>query len=104
MDTTLPSANQKLSQTIGLAVVAIGASVLIGWIADIAVLKRLSPTFVAMSPLTALLFIVAGCAIALLRRSPITARILGGILTLLGVLKLLQFAFHGGWGICDFVF
>src|SRR5437867_3893518 len=104
MDTSLLSANQKLSQRTGLAVIAIGASVLVGWIADIAVLKRLSPAFVAMNPLTALLFIVAGCSIVLLRRSPITASILSGILVLAGALKLSQFVFNGPAGVDHLLF
>jgi PAS domain S-box-containing protein len=98
MDTPLPSANYKLSQRTGVAVIVIGAGVLVGWIGDISLLKRISPTFVAMHPLTALLFIVAGFAIVLLRGRPVVASVLSGTLVLAGALRILQFTLKGAAG------
>jgi signal transduction histidine kinase len=55
---------------ISLAVIAVGALVLVGWILDVAALVRISAGFPAMNPLTASCFILIGMAICLLSQGP----------------------------------
>ena len=99
MDTPVASPDQpKLNQPIFLAAIgkivsAVGLLVLAGWFFDIEVLKRLSPNFVAMNPVTAICFVFLGIAFECLRRSEQTVwrRIgmgLAAVVTIVGALKL----------------
>jgi PAS domain S-box-containing protein len=81
--------------------ICVGALVLVGWLLDVEVLKRVVPHFVAMNPVTAVDFILAGTALALsIRRdrSPGLSKIttvLSVIVLLLGLIKLIGIA--AGW-------
>ncbi len=90
------------SQWDGWFLVFGGGTVLLGWILGNESLKRVFPRFVAMNPLTAIGFIIAGVALLLFWQSKkgsslvrIGSRILAGILILFGALKLSEYCF--GW-------
>ena len=90
------------SQWDGWLLVFGGGTVLLGWILGNESLKRVFPRFVAMNPLTAIGFIIAGVALLLFWQSKkgsslvrIGSRILAGILILFGALKLSEYCF--GW-------
>jgi PAS domain S-box-containing protein len=66
-----------------------GLLVLIGWAAEVEILKRLRPGFTAMNPLTACAFVLSGTAVLLrLARRPRAAFGTGAAIVLLAVLKL----------------
>src|ERR1017187_7503679 len=82
-----------------LAAVVIGAGVLAGWLFDLEFLKRIAPGLVAMNPVTAAAFILAGASLALFLLSPrgkdqksraliLTARLCALVVTLIGLAKL----------------
>jgi PAS domain S-box-containing protein len=79
-----------------------GGLVFAGWILNNEVLKRLFPGFVAMNPVTALGFIMAGAALLCLwlrgrhgRLEEVFGRILAATLTAIGAVKLSGYLF--GW-------
>jgi signal transduction histidine kinase len=81
-------------------VVLAGALVLVGWALDLQVLKSLSSTWSSMKANEALSFVLAGVALALLRapaggRAQYAGRILAGIVALVGLLTIAEYAF--GW-------
>src|SRR5690349_1047922 len=49
--------------------IIVGSLVLIGWLLDNELLKRVVPSFVAMNPMSATLFVFSGAALALALRS-----------------------------------
>src|SRR5436305_13379098 len=53
----------RLSRRAGVAVIVIGALVLLGWALNIQVFKSLAPNLIAMNPLSAVLFILTGVAL-----------------------------------------
>ncbi|MHA6247225.1 PAS domain-containing protein [Pontibacter sp. CAU 1760] len=55
-----------LTNSISILVVVAGILVLVGWLLDIELLKRVSEDYVAMNPLTAVCFILCGVALWLL--------------------------------------
>ncbi len=86
----------------GITVVAIGAFVLIGWTFKIEILKRVAPGLAATNPVSALLLILAGAALLLVRRKADlmdwrkrTAQLAATIVAAVGGLRLL--AFISGW-------
>jgi PAS domain S-box-containing protein len=86
----------------GITPVAIGALVLAGWFFKIETLKRVIPGLVAMNPVTALLFILSGTALLLVRRKAdlnarrkMIARSAAGFTAAIGALKL--FSLITGW-------
>jgi diguanylate cyclase (GGDEF)-like protein len=76
--------------------IAISSFVLIGWVLDIELFKRLSPDLVAMNPLTAIAFIMLSISLLLMRsgtakqRTLLIAKGCAGIVVLIGVLKLFE--------------
>jgi PAS domain S-box-containing protein len=55
------------ARAVGKLAVAVGLLVLVGWFFDIEILKRVSPGFVAMNPVTAICFVLIGIAFEFLR-------------------------------------
>jgi hypothetical protein len=51
----------------GVITIIVACLVLVGWILSIDVLKRILPGLVAMNPITAIAFILAGVSLLLLR-------------------------------------
>ncbi|MEX0611066.1 MAG: ATP-binding protein [Pirellulales bacterium] len=64
----------KFATACGLFAVLTGCFVLVGWCADIVWLKSVIPGLVAMNPLTATCFMLAGGSLLLLRDPPISRR------------------------------
>ena len=62
-----PESASLLPKMIGFVALAIGAFVLLGWLLNVELLKRLAPGLVAMNPVTALCFML--CGISLLGQS-----------------------------------
>ncbi|MGO8831629.1 MAG: ATP-binding protein [Roseiarcus sp.] len=94
----------------GLAAMAIGAVVLVGWSLDLEPLKRLAPPLVAMNPLTACGFVLSGFALIWLPRIRPASLIAwargvaGGVVGLIGVVKLIDLATGGDSGVDRIVF
>jgi two-component system, sensor histidine kinase and response regulator len=87
----------------------VGCLVLTGWAFDLEIVKRVFPHSVAMNPLTAIGFFLAGLSLALWipeqdRRTQRTAQAIGGLVTLLGLLKLSDLALAHGWSLDDILF
>ena len=97
----LPARLGAFSALAGGVAVLVGSLVLVGWTLDIGVLKRILPNLVAMNPVTAVSFVLAGVSLWLLgpERVGRGAQGLAGGLALLvclvGLSKLVQIAF--GW-------
>src|SRR5258708_35690068 len=101
MTSTAPNANERLAAKLRASppiaagiVIAVACAALVGWTLGIESLKRIFPGLVAMNPVTALLFIVAGSGVALVRHIP-AARACALVPGLAGVLVLLKYLF--GW-------
>jgi two-component system, cell cycle sensor histidine kinase and response regulator CckA len=93
---------KSLSRWDGWLVATGGAVVFLGWCLGSEVLKRLLPGLVAMNPVTALGFIMAGLSLLCFglpknyaRAGANLGRVLAGILAVIGTLKLSQYLF--GW-------
>lgn len=99
-DPKLPVALAILPAVASGAAICVGLVVLIGWLFDLERLKRVLPGFVAMNPMTATLFIIAGTALAMsiLRKPSKVRRMLTRILSLIVVAvaltKLLDVIVH----------
>lgn len=84
-------------RTLGLGIVLIGSAVLIGWALDLETLKRVIPGLVAMNPVTASSFILAGIVLWLLavpdarRGVSLLAQMAGILIASVGLLKLLAY-------------
>src|SRR5258708_7180601 len=78
----------RFSRWVSVAVMLIGGLVLLGWAFNNQFLKSTAPHFIAMNPLTAVLFIVSGAAILIAatpgRKWSNTAVLLCGVVVLLG--------------------
>ncbi len=58
---------KAFSRTSGIVAVFVGCMVLVGWTLDAGALKRILPGLVAMNPITAVGFVLAGISTWLLR-------------------------------------
>jgi PAS domain S-box-containing protein len=84
---------------------ALGALALIGWTFDFQSLTRMSPGFIAMNPMTACALLATAFALILPpRRDIVLVRILAGLVTALGIVKLTQLAWPLPIGIDQFLF
>ncbi len=94
----------------GLAVAAIGAAGLAGWVFDLSVLKSVSADWVSMKANTAVGFVLLGMAIALLgvyphsRRARAAARALAGVAAAIGLLTLGEYVTGDDLGIDELLF
>ena len=64
----VPGLRERLrafSLAAGVAAILVGSLVLVGWMLDIGVFKRILPDLVAMNPLTAVAFVLAGFSLCL---------------------------------------
>lgn len=103
-DRSLPgSAWVKFSRYASLAVMFVGCTVMVGWLADIQALKSVLPGRTAMNPLTALSFSLAGMSLLLQSgqsaRERLAARSLAVLVGLFGVVKLADYALEMDLGI-----
>ena len=103
---SFPSPALSLFLLIRVVVVVVsltGVMVLLGWALDVEIFKRVAPQFVAMNPVTALLFICASISL-LLRSKQLAgtingrlqqvAKVLAMCVTVVGFLKLLGLVFQ----------
>jgi len=94
----------------GLAVAAIGAVVLVGWVFDVGLLKSVLPGFSTTKANTATGLSLAGIALALLARSAVgprgrlVARILAVTVALVGLLTLAEYVTDLNLGIDELLF
>lgn len=107
---TRPQRIGLVSITCGAFVVIVGICVLAGWQFDLPTLKSVLPSAVSMKANTALAFLLAGAALMLLSRSPLSSRraragrLLALLVALIGAVTLLEYL--SGWdlGIDEFLF
>lgn len=88
-------------------VIAVGCLVLLGWAADLPLLTTIFGGSIAMNPLTAVAFIVAGAGLAASLGGEVSrrlARICGGGVAALGVTVLCGYLFRWEAGIDQFLF
>lgn len=84
----------RLCGVAALSATIVGLAVLVGWAAGLELLKRVLPGLVAMNPMTAVLFVLAGLSLWLQRSQATSsgmqhfARLLAGIVILVAILKL----------------
>ncbi|MEO8844081.1 MAG: ATP-binding protein [Kofleriaceae bacterium] len=72
----------------GVVTLAVGVLVLVGWTFDIAVLRNVHPSLPAMKANAALAFVLAGAALAV--RQGWLSRVLSAVVSLIGVLTLVE--------------
>jgi len=98
-----------------LAAVVTGVCVLVGWLFDLESVKRIAPGFVAMNPVAAVAFILAGASLALFLQPPhghgqksrlllFTARLCALAVALIGLAKLLGLLGGGDMGVDQWLF
>ncbi|GAA4001677.1 hypothetical protein GCM10022631_10300 [Deinococcus rubellus] len=85
----------QLTQAASWFAMLMGVLVLLGWQFDLELLKRVHPSFVAMNPVTAVCFLLAGLSLWLSRRTDsephrVWARVLAAVVFSVGLLKLTQ--------------
>lgn len=85
----------RLSRWASCGLIFVGSLVLIGWLLHIPILKSAAPTFIAMNPLSAVLFIVGGGALLRAanrgrKRPDVIVLICGAILLLGGATKIVE--------------
>ena len=92
----LLSSLRALSRAASIFAVFVGCFVLVGWTFDVEILKRILPGLVAMNPVTALAFILAGVSLRLLGaegEDPRLVRLARGValtVALVGLLKIIK--------------
>src|SRR4051812_48336619 len=78
----------RLSRRASVCLMLVGALVLIGWLLHIQFLKSAAPAFIAMNPLTAVLFVIGGGALLRAsnrgRKRPDAMVLVCGVILLLG--------------------
>ncbi|MBD1826312.1 PAS domain S-box protein [Microcoleus vaginatus GB1-A2] len=111
------AAVQSFSKKASVAVIAIGCTVIVGWIFDLQLLKSIVPGLVTMKANTAVCFILGGCSLFIQqrRRAELTARkhqkitnILiyscSFLIILISLLTLVQYSFNLDLGIDQLLF
>ncbi len=104
-----PTWPQTVTASAGAVVLGIGCVVIIGWVADIQILKSVSPHWVTMKFNTAVCFFLSGSALCLLQTESISeerrlaGRVSAGIVILIAALTLGQHALQADFGIDQFL-
>ncbi len=89
----------RLARVCAVAIFAVGAVVLLGWVFDVGVLKSLSPHFVTMKVNTAVCFALAGLSLWLVQpgRDPLLryrcGQVCAAAVALIGILTILEYLF-----------
>jgi signal transduction histidine kinase len=92
--------SRSFARIAALITIAIAVLVLAGWALHLELLKRIHPSFVAMSPSTAVCFIALSAALLLLRRDPPPlanlhfAKALSTLILAIGAIKLIGYITH----------
>lgn len=101
---------KTFSQATSLVIMLVGGLVLAGWTFEIPALKSILPELPSMKANTALGFVVMGLAFWLLpkpntsRSQQIVALVCAGLITMLGLLTLFEYAFDLQLGIDEWLF
>ncbi|WP_432811537.1 response regulator [Pantanalinema sp. GBBB05] len=99
---------RSYSQVASILVIAMGGIVLLGWLFNLPALKSILPIWVTMKANTAIAFILAGCSLWNLHRSPRSTvtitRIFAGLVLTIGGLTLIQYNFGINLGIDQLLF
>lgn len=100
---------KKLAQILSAALIAIGASVLIGWTFNIPFLKSILPSFASMKPNTAFSFLCTGLTLLRLQslrthRQKLFAQLGSLLIILIGLLTLSEYLFGWSLGIDQVLF
>src|SRR5947209_3605356 len=101
----------RVSQVCALVGLAIGLLVLIGWALDVVALKSVTSGMVSTKPNAALAFALTGASLLLLetraaaaRLRTVLAMVLAGVVVVIGVLTLIEYAFGVDLGIDQLLF
>jgi signal transduction histidine kinase/CheY-like chemotaxis protein/HPt (histidine-containing phosphotransfer) domain-containing protein len=92
--------DRSICRAAALVTVWIAVTVLAGWVLHVDFLKRISPGFVAMNPVTAVAFIASGGALFVLtanrqnRRTHTTVRLAATAIMACGLLRLFSYVIH----------
>ncbi len=109
-DPNLVAQAMRWSRYCAAATAVLGASVLLGWLFDIALLKSVLPGLVTMKPNTALGLVMAGSALLLMDRPSVSGGaqrwgfLLSALVTMLGAFTLLEYAVDVDLGIDQMLF
>lgn len=103
---------RHLARALGWIVVAVGAIILTGWIADLPLLRSLLPHQVEAKANSAIGFLLSGLALVLqadslgaaTRSRQLAANLLGGLVALIGLLTLGEYWFHADFGLDQLFF
>jgi signal transduction histidine kinase/CheY-like chemotaxis protein len=101
---------RSFSRVASILAVLVGCMVLVGWTLDVGVLQHVLPGLVAMNPITAAAFILAGVSAWLLQEERVRprvrriARACALVVALLGSLKLLQMLVGLEFGVDQLLF
>jgi PAS domain S-box-containing protein len=87
----------QISRLLGLVILCLGVSVMLGWIFNIPLLKSIHPTFATMKFNTALLFTLSGLAVYTLPADNRYKKLIPYSIALIAGLTLLQYLF--GWNL-----
>ena len=104
-DIVLQKRLQRLSKYFAVIVLLIAALVLAGWQWDIDILKRPIPQLVAMNPISALCFILAGVSFLLLKsihpspKKSMLAYVLASLVLFVGTIKIIELITNFDWQI-----
>jgi two-component system cell cycle sensor histidine kinase/response regulator CckA len=110
LDWAFVARSGRVARRIGMALAGVAVAVIVGWIFDLVPATRLSPSLPAMSPNTAVSFLLLGVAVWLAHdpdsrirnRGAVCA--LAAVVTLIGVLTLCEYAFDRSLGIDQLLF
>ena len=101
---------RTFSRVASILAIFVGCMVLAGWLFDAGVLERVLPGLVAMNPITAVGFVLAGASAWLLQEERVGSRlrrvasVCALVVALLGLLKLLQMPIGWEFGIDQLLF
>jgi len=107
---SLPDRFKKMSFILSIIVALTGLLVLIGWIGDITVLKKISPGWISMKANAAICFLLAGSILILLHRGKKDATVKGIaaffalIIFVSGAITVLEYVFKFDAGIDELFF
>ncbi len=101
---------RALSGTAGALVICLGVLTLSGWIFDVEILKTVFPGLVSMKANSAICFILAGCALLVQVREPVTglrlhlAQVIAGVVIAVALLTLAEYGLGRGLGLDQMLF
>jgi len=100
---------KSISELSGWVAISLGLIAIAGWTIDIAALKSILPSVVAMKVNTAIAFILLGTSLILLRKNHsgkkwLAGKLLASIVLIIGLLTLLEYVLNLNFSIDHFLF